>query len=131
SEVNLLRGLVAVARKDRARARDAFRLAYALVRERRQLDRAIYRPQVVELYAEAIRKPVATGRLAVSSVPAGATILVDGEAVGSAPAHLPALAAGDRSALVTADGYHAGLQERHVRPGAGLELLYALIPHDC
>jgi len=85
---HLLAGLIHEGRRRPAEARRSFRLVRHLDPSRRSLDAAEYRPQVVALFAQAIRDDGRRASLLISTTPAGASVWLDGRPAGEAPLQL-------------------------------------------
>lgn len=132
ADVNLLVGLAHAGRKDEARALEAFRLVRNLAPDRSALDPGLYKPQIVALYEKAGEADGAPGLANVSSEPSGATVWIDGRAVGPAPIELPTLAAGDHYLTATLDGHAPRTERIRIESGKGIEqsLLLSRLPAD-
>lgn len=126
ADLNLLAGLVHAGRGDEARALEAFRLVRRLAPDRKALDPAAYRPAIVALYEQAGRADGASGVVFVTTEPAGATVWVDGRAVGVAPVELPALGVGEHYLAATLDGHAPRVERVRVEAGRRLEQSFLL-----
>ncbi|PKL68396.1 MAG: hypothetical protein CVV30_10815 [Methanomicrobiales archaeon HGW-Methanomicrobiales-1] len=69
-----------------------------------------------------------TGAIAISSVPANATVLVDGQIAGTAPVLAVNLTGGNHTVAVSLDGYLSGEQTVAVIPGQTLPVTIGLSP---
>jgi len=78
AEINVRRGVVLMAKPDRVRATEAFRLAHRLDPGRQSLDPATYDPEVVKTFAEAAAAPAEEAFLDVTATYDGARLYVDG-----------------------------------------------------
>lgn len=127
ADLNLLAGLVHAARGDDERAVDAFRLVRRLAPDRTALDPGLYRPQLVALYDRAGAAPEGNpGVVVVSTEPAGATVWVDGRAVGTAPVELPAVPPGEHYLAATLDGHATRVDRVRVEGGRRVEQSFLL-----
>lgn len=104
-ERHLLAGVVQEGRKKPALARDAFRVVHHLDPGRDKLDAGEYRPQVVKLYAEAVRADARAGSLRVATAPPGARVWVDGRLVGESPVDAVDIGPGAHWVVTTAGGH--------------------------
>ncbi|HUS63545.1 MAG TPA: PEGA domain-containing protein [Kofleriaceae bacterium] len=100
----LLAGVIQEGRKRPKEARESFRVVHHLDPGREKLDAGEYRPQVVRLYAEAVRGG-ASGSLRVSSAPAGARVWIDGRLVGESPVDAVDIGPGGHWVVATAGGH--------------------------
>lgn len=132
AEVNLLVGQAHAGRKDDARAVEAFRLVRRLAPDRTALDPGLYKPHIVALYDQAVEVEDARGLAKVITEPSGATVWIDGHAVGPAPIELPRLGAGDHYLTATLDGHAPRTERIRIETGKGIEqsLLLSRLPAD-
>ncbi len=86
ADLNLLSGRILLARPKRDEARALFRLVASLDPTRKALDPAVFTPDEVKLFAEAIAAQPGTARVTLSASYDGASIWLDGKRVGAAPA---------------------------------------------
>jgi hypothetical protein len=133
-ELNLRTGVVHAERGDRARAAEAFRLVHQLDASRTQLDPAAFRPQVVQLYAQALAAPTQAAGLTVRTDPPGALVSIDGRQLGVTPLTAPNLTAGDHYVSFTIDGYEPRTEKPRLAAGQtsnlGSLLLSKLVPEQ-
>lgn len=122
----VLLGMVRIALGEEKGAVGAFRKA-ATLDVSRELDAVNYPPRVIELYNDA-RAELAKkepGTLAIQTS-VGASVFVDGRAVGAAPLNEVAVVPGEHFVLVRAVGGAAAFQAVTVAPGEALVLDLAL-----
>ncbi len=115
--------------KDDAAARDALR-ALLVVRPDVAPDAELLSPAARALFDEAVAAAhgAGTGGLEVRSTPAGAEVVVDGAARGTAPVSLLGLAPGTHRVRVGAPGYAPSTAEVAVVAGAGAVHAVTLAP---
>ncbi|MBI4867576.1 MAG: serine/threonine protein kinase [Candidatus Wallbacteria bacterium] len=69
--------------------------------------------------------------LAIETIPAGASVALDGTPLGPAPTQLPGVAEGRHTAVASAPGFHEHLEEFELVPGRTMTLKLALAPVAC
>ena len=109
ADVHFEAGLVHALRGDRARATASFRVVHRLAPDRGALDPAVYRQDVVKLFAAAVTARPGAARLRVTTSPPGGDIVLDGVKQGRGEAQL-ALAEGTHYLGATLPGRAPVLQ---------------------
>lgn len=130
ADINLLAGVIHVARGDDARATTSFQIVRRLDPERTALDRREYRPHVVSLYDKAAVAAAGKVKVRVTSEPPDAVIWLDGREVSVTPATLE-VDLGEHYVAVTLEG-HAARHEK-IKAGGGeleLSLLLSRLPAE-
>lgn len=132
AEMNLLEGLVRLGQGDADLALEAFRVVRRLAPDRSALDAGTYRPQVVLLYEQAGKMAEHVAHLLVTSEPAGGTVWVDGQNVGTAPVSLPRVASGAHYVAVVLEGHVPRGEKIRLEPRAevSLPLLLSRLPAE-
>ncbi|MBI4510874.1 MAG: PEGA domain-containing protein [Deltaproteobacteria bacterium] len=127
ADVNQAMGLIYAGRGDKRRAVESFRLVNRLTPDRAALDPGTYRPQVVTLYANAVKQNADTaaasaGSARISTEPSPATIWINGQVVGTSPLDIPTLEGGDHYITATLEGHSARTERIRIDPSRALDL---------